>query len=146
MERWILMVCSRILKLYDGCCVLLLKFPVARWIAGRPGKMAVHSLLPYVVRNHSDMEIYGQTAGKKSEKKYMASLALYITAWLILISGPLLRRGMEVTMLDIGQGDCICVQGPKHQNYLIDGGSSDVKRDWKIPNRTISKIPGHCTT
>ena len=33
---WILMVCSRILKLYDGCCVLLLKFPVARWIAGRP--------------------------------------------------------------------------------------------------------------
>lgn len=64
--------------------------------------MAVHSLLSYVVRSHSDMEIYGQTAGK-NQKKYMASLALYITAWLILISGPLLRRGMEVTMLDIGQ-------------------------------------------
>ena len=39
----------------------------------------------------------------KIRKKYMASLALYITAWLILISGPLLRRGMEVTMLDIGR-------------------------------------------
>ena len=67
----------------------------------------------------------------------MASLALYITAWLILISGPLLRRGMEVTMLDIGQGDCICVQGPKHQNYLIDGGSSDVK---EIQKYTLENV------
>ena len=75
--------------------------------------MAVHSLLSYVVRSHSDMEIYGQTAGKNQKKKYMASLALYITAWLILISGPLLRRGMEVTMLDIGQGRLYLCAGTK---------------------------------
>ena len=72
----------------------------------------------------------------------MASLALYITAWLILISGPLLRRGMEVTMLDIGQGDCICVQGPKHQNYLIDGGSSDVKEIGKYRIEPFLKSRG----
>ena len=78
----------------------------------------------------------------KIRKKYMASLALYITAWLILISGPLLRRGMEVTMLDIGQGDCICVQGPKQQNYLIDGGSSDVKEIGKYRIEPFLKSRG----
>ena len=34
----------------------------------KTGKMAVHSLLSYVVRNYSDMEIYGQTAGKNQKK------------------------------------------------------------------------------
>ena len=34
-------------------------------------------------------------------------------------------------MLDVGQGDCICVQGPEHRNYLIDGGSSDVNEAGK---------------
>ena len=36
--------------------------------SGKTGKMAVYSLLSYVVRNHSDMEIYGQTAGKNQKK------------------------------------------------------------------------------
>lgn len=65
---WILMVCSRILKFYDGCCVLLLKFPVARWIAGRPEKwrsLVYYLMLSGVILN---MEIYGQTAGKNQKK------------------------------------------------------------------------------
>lgn len=138
---WILMVCSRILKLYDGCCVLLLKFPVARWIAGRPEKwrcIVYYLMLSGIILIWKYMD----RQPVKIRKKYMASLALYITAWLILISGPLLRRGMEVTMLDIGQGDCICVQGPKHQNYLIDGGSSDVKEIGKYRIEPFLKSRG----
>ena len=45
-------------------------------------------------------------------------------------------------MLDIGQGDCICVQGPKHQNYLIDGGSSDVKEIGKYRIEPFLKSRG----
>ena len=45
--------------------------------SGKTGKMAVYSLLSYVVRNHSDMEIYGQTAGKNQEKVHGQSGALY---------------------------------------------------------------------
>lgn len=138
---WILMVCSRILKFYDGCCVLLLKFPVARWIAGRPEKwrcIVYYLMLSGVILIWKYMD----RQPVKIRKKYTASLALYITAWLILISGPLLRRGMEVTMLDIGQGDCICVQGPKHQNYLVDGGSSDVKEIGKYRIEPFLKSRG----
>ena len=36
--------------------------------SGKTGKMAVYSLLSYVVGNHSDMEIYGKTDGKNQKK------------------------------------------------------------------------------
>lgn len=45
-------------------------------------------------------------------------------------------------MLDIGQGDCICVLGPKHQNYLVDGGSSDVKEIGKYRIEPFLKSRG----
>mgnify|MGYP000718370071 CR=1 FL=1 len=35
---WILMVCSRILKLYDGCCVLLLKISCGKMDSRKTGK------------------------------------------------------------------------------------------------------------
>ncbi len=34
------------------------------------------------------------------------------------------RTKLVVTVLDVGQGDCICLEMPTGENYLIDGGSS----------------------
>ena len=130
---WILRICRWILKIYDGCCMMMLRFPATRWIAGKPDKwrcvvyylilLGVILLWKYSGKNQT------KTTGKY--RKYRISFVLYMGALLILISGPLTRRGIEVTMLDVGQGDCICVQGPEHRNYLIDGGSSDVNEAGK---------------
>ena len=45
-------------------------------------------------------------------------------------------------MLDVGQGDCICVEGPEHKTYLIDGGSSDIKNVGKYRIEPFLKYRG----
>lgn len=37
-----------------------------------------------------------------------------------------LHRGFSVTMLDVGQGQCICIRLPDGSTWLYDGGSLDV--------------------
>ena len=119
--RWILVICRWILMIYDRCCMLILKIPMARWVAGKPDKW--RCVIYYLIV----LLIIMLWKYWTHERKYIAIMVLYTAALMILVTGPLARSGAEVTMLDVGQGDCICVQGPEHQNYLIDGGSSDVK-------------------
>lgn len=42
--------------------------------------------------------------------------------------------GLTVTVLDVGQGECICLELPGGETYLIDGGSSSVSEvaDYRI--------------
>ncbi|MCH5275443.1 MAG: DNA internalization-related competence protein ComEC/Rec2 [Lachnospiraceae bacterium] len=42
--------------------------------------------------------------------------------------------GLTVTVLDVGQGECICLELPMGETYLIDGGSSSVSEvaDYRI--------------
>ncbi len=126
---WILVICRWILKLYDWCCVFILRLPAARWVAGKPDKWrcAVYYLILFLI---IVLWKYWDNAGRR-KKKYVIAFCMYVGALAVLISGPLMRSGVEVTMLDVGQGDCICVQGPEHRNYLIDGGSSDVNEAGK---------------
>ena len=95
---------------------------MARWVAGRPDKRRI--FIYYLVL----MTVILILKFKRNGKKYIISITLYTVGFLILISGPWVRTGAEVTMLDVGQGDCICVEGPEHKTYLIDGGSSDTKK------------------
>ena len=54
----------------------------------------------------------------------IAALAVGILLW---IPGPgILLPGMQITFLDVGQGDCIYVESRQGERYLIDGGSSSV--------------------
>ncbi|MCH5270025.1 MAG: DNA internalization-related competence protein ComEC/Rec2 [Lachnospiraceae bacterium] len=45
-----------------------------------------------------------------------------------------IRTGLTVTVLDVGQGECICLELPGGENYLIDGGSTSVSQvgDYRI--------------
>ena len=38
------------------------------------------------------------------------------------------QGGVQVTVLDVGQGDCACIQQGKDVCYIIDGGSSTISR------------------
>ena len=134
--KWILWICRCILWVYDKCCVFTIKLPMARWVAGRPDKRRI--FIYYLVL----MTVILILKFKRNGKKYIISITLYTVGFLILISGPWVRTGAEVTMLDVGQGDCICVEGPEHKTYLIDGGSSDIKNVGKYRIEPFLKYRG----
>ncbi len=46
----------------------------------------------------------------------------------VLLLAVEIRTEAEITFLDVGQGDCICIQLPDGSNWLCDGGSSDVSK------------------
>lgn len=50
--------------------------------------------------------------------------AFLAAAMAILMWHP--KGGLTVTFLDVGQGDCICVENGNGKSYLVDGGSSSV--------------------
>lgn len=54
---------------------------------------------------------------------------LVAVACLLLIVGTKWPSGnLEITMLNVGQGDAFFIQGPEGVTYLIDGGSSSVSQ------------------
>ena len=59
----------------------------------------------------------------------MGVYAFFSAVFLIVLCGAKTRdiEGIKITVLDVGQGDGIVLSG-KGKNYLIDGGSSDVKQ------------------
>lgn len=49
---------------------------------------------------------------------------------------------LQITMLDVGQGDCVFLNGPEGTKYLIDGGSSDVDKVGKYRIEPFLKSQG----
>ena len=62
---------------------------------------------------------------KKRERKRLA-FYLLIPLLILLLIRPR-SRGLSLTMLDVGQGDCFVTLGPGRTVCLIDGGSSSLK-------------------
>ncbi len=60
---------------------------------------------------------------QRYDKKWMVLIPV---AALILFLIPGRSKGLDITMLDVGQGDAIYIESKNKTTYLIDGGSSDV--------------------
>ena len=114
-----------ILLFYEKGSGLLLELPGARWIPGRPRLWQIACyygvLLFYLWRKRKEKK-EGRQTGKKVVRQLVTAGIL-----LILLGIPKWKRGqMELTMLDVGQGDCFFFRDGNGKNYLIDGGSSSV--------------------
>lgn len=84
-------------------------------------------------------------AERKSDRKSRWAVVLgtgIVTATAVLTIPQNLFSGVQVTMLDVGQGDCIFIRTPDRRAYLIDGGSSDVKNAGKYRIEPYLKSQG----
>lgn len=114
-----------ILLFYEKGSGLLLELPGARWIPGRPRLWQIAcyygGFLFCLWRKRKEKKVGRQTGKQMTRQLVMAGILL------ILLGIPKWKRGqMELTMLDVGQGDCFFFRDGNGKNYLIDGGSSSV--------------------
>jgi competence protein ComEC len=105
-----------ILKLYEWLCRLGSSIPGNLMTVGKPGPFRL--FLYFIL-----LALFLWTARKYQKKRTI--LILVAAAFFLLI--PQEKAGLEVTFLDVGQGDAIYMETGNGVSYLVDGGSSDLK-------------------
>lgn len=117
-----------LLGLYDVLCEWTIKLPFSRIIIGKPKWQQVvfcYCLMAFFL-------IWMGKQIRKEEKavsKWSRSGVFILIGAILSVSIPWKGNGreMQVTMLDVGQGDGLYLRGPDGNHYFVDGGSSDVK-------------------
>lgn len=130
--KFILGTVHFILCYYHYVCEVLVRLPGAMWVSGKPDLWRI--LLYYI----------GLIIWMKIEKRRNYFWILAVCVGVLIIPLP---KGKQIwiTNLDVGQGDCTCIQTEK-RTILVDGGSSSVDQvgTYRIQNylkyHGISKV------
>lgn len=98
---------------FEWLCNAFEKLPGHTWLTGRP---QMWKILAYYV-------VLLLVVFLRKYMKKMIQLGCIVV--LVLFIGIRKASVFQVTFLDVGQGDCICVQTTGGKCFLFDGGSSD---------------------
>lgn len=102
-----------VLWLYEKSCEWCMRLPGHRWITGCPETWKVILFLGIIIAllvwNH-----------RLPKLLFWQGVLCALCVFTIRVP-----RGLEITMLDVGQGDCIYLSEDGGLRCLIDGGSSD---------------------
>ena len=95
------------------------------WTPGKPvyGKMLLAFCLLLLFCLLGNLSENGRTF---PEKFWKYRLGILLGVILLLAGYP--AHNLQITFLDVGQGDGICMELPDGRVYLMDGGSSDVSK------------------
>lgn len=138
MSHVCLFVCRLILQCYQLLGKWCMELPGSRIICGRPGMWQIVSyysalLLLSVVAGK--MKACGENKEKNEEKKRKniqrrVKMTLFLAAAVAFCMTNFRKfdRNLEITLLDVGQGDCIYIRTPSGKHLLVDGGSTDLKQ------------------
>lgn len=105
-----------ILRLYEGICRIITQLPGSLITVGRPGRIVI-------LISVSLLFLFTY----KSRHRIQKYLLLYPAVGFLLLFLPHVHKGLEINMLDVGQGEAIYIESGG-SNFLIDGGSSDIKQ------------------
>ena len=120
--------CDRLLSFYDKLCELTSALPGSRIVTGQPELWWV--LIYYGVLLFLCF-LFHAMKNKTDNRRKQAGFSLLVC---IVIAGSICGCGilnndsknLQVTVLDVGQGDCIFIRDREGKKMLVDGGSSDL--------------------
>ena len=116
-------------KIYDFLCRSTDRLPFASVVTGRPGGIKIilfyGILLLFLVVIRFD---------KKNNRKKLPLFVFFSAALLLVIYKNPPKQSLNISMIDVGQGDCILVENENGNTYLIDAGSSSIQNvaEYKI--------------
>lgn len=136
---FVLDMCRYILWIYDRSCDLLSGLPGSRFVTGRPSMLwiIVYYFLLFVLygvfRAVKKKEARENEAGRNGAVCSFLVRGTGISMIIMAVLMAVICRTViwedsgkiTVTVLDVGQGDCIHIRTSSH-SFLVDGGSSDV--------------------
>ena len=102
-----------LLKFYEKCCNICLRLPDNKWVLGCPEPWQIVLFLGILM-------MLAACNVKLSKFHFWQGV---LCALLVLTIRP--PQGLQITMVDVGQGDCIYLTDDSGIHILIDGGSSD---------------------
>lgn len=108
-------VCTLILEFFEMVTAMGSRLPFASIVLGKPSMWKI--IVYYIVL------FFIVIFAKQCRKKYI--YLLFLCSLILLVWRP--NEGLQITMMDVGQGDGIFMRSPTGQTYFIDGGSSDVE-------------------
>ena len=102
-----------LLLFYEKCCNVCLRLPDSSWITGcpKPWQTALFAGI-----------LIGLAAGERRLPKLLFWQGVLCALLALTVRLP---QGLQITMIDVGQGDCIYMAEDSGVHLLIDGGSSD---------------------
>lgn len=126
---------SGILEMFLVMGRMLKTLPGSLWIVGQPELWCCMlyygaALLLLFIKSTS----YTGRRGKWVKILYGMAVALLLF--------PFPKNSLKITFLDVGQGDCACIQTAKGSCYLIDGGSTTVSKVGKYRILPFLKASG----
>lgn len=98
----------------------ILELPFSRWVTGQP---KIWQMVGY----YSGLLVVLYLINKKKINR-IAFIGFFWVGILLLTFPQKFERTLEITMVDVGQGDCVFVKSPSGETYLVDGGSSSVSQ------------------
>ena len=146
--EWLLKSCGFLLECFEKLAKISLSLPGARWVAGQPkiwqilGYYLLLALVLWCLAGKKAQKEKKTVNDKKTRRRKEIVFLLYGLAVWICTSGRGIGSNLEVTMLDVGQGDCFVLRLPGNVTCLIDGGSSDVNAAGKFRLEPFLKARG----
>lgn len=140
-----------ILFYYEACCRLFEKLPVWSGYQGRPLWICIFLFYLGVIlllwKPFGGLSVLGHRQGRfasgavsNKKKRWLTFLGLLACVQLLQIKP---QEGMELTMLDVGQGDSIVIRSDSGRIYLSDCGSSSVSKVGTYRLLPFLKVKGY---
>ena len=109
-----------ILEAYISVGKIIQHIPFAMWITGKPALWKCVCYYMFLI-----LLLCVKNCKKSSKRRKTFWSGIWIAS-LLLLCVKLPWEIRDITFLDVGQGDCICIHTGNRSCFLIDGGSSSV--------------------